>query len=154
MLKTDRGANRTLFVRRRYRSPEYSNSFQKSDADWVHLLRPEKADGGTPAVQDTSLSEVFFRPDPYADVVLKSNYPTVRVEGKSVQISALKQSEDGTDLVLRFYNYGSQEETVKVRAKGGIYQSNMAEDKKEFIGTDHVKLSVNPKQIITLRIEK
>jgi len=115
---------------------------------------PKKLTGGRPAVQDTSLSEVFFRPDPYADVVLKSNYPTVRVEGKSVQISALKQSEDGTDLVLRFYNYGSQEETVKVRAKGGIYQSNMAEDKKEFIGTDHVKLSVNPKQIITLRIEK
>ena len=112
-----------------------------------------KFSGGRTAVQDSALEELFYRPDPYAEVALQNDQPTVAVEGAHIQVSALKQAEDGNGLVLRFWQYGDTEETVTVTAQGNIYRSSMSEKQAELLGKDQITLTVGSKKIVTLRIQ-
>lgn len=107
--------------------------------------------GGRPAVQDTELSELFFRPDPYAEVALDGEH-LVSHTGRHILSSAFKLAEDGNGFILRLFNYGETTENVAVSAKGKIFLDGMAEDKAEFLGENTAEISFNPKKIITLRI--
>lgn len=112
-----------------------------------------KFSGGRTAVQDSSLEELFYRPSPYPKAALQDNQSAVQVQGRCIQVSALKQAEDGNGLILRFWQYGDTEEPVTVTAHGNIYRSNMAEDQNELLGREQVKLTAGPKKIVTLRIQ-
>lgn len=112
-----------------------------------------KFSGGRTAVQDSALEELFYRPDPYAEVALQNGQPTVAVKGAHIQVSALKQAEDGNGLVLRFWQYGDTEEMVTVTAQGNIYRSSMSEKQAELLGKDQITLTVGSKKIVTLRIQ-
>ena len=112
-----------------------------------------KFSGGRTAVQDSALEELFYRPDPYADVAMQSNQSAVQVSGEHIQITALKKAEDGKGLVLRFFQYGDADETVTVTANGNIYRSSMSEKQAELLGKDEITLTVGTKKIVTLRIQ-
>ena len=112
-----------------------------------------KFSGGRTAVQDSALEELFYRPDPYADVAMQSNQSAVQVLGEHIQITALKEAEDGNGLVFRFWQYGDDDETVTVTARGIIYRSGMSEKTAELLGKDEITLTVGSKKIVTLRIQ-
>ena len=99
------------------------------------------------------MEELFYRPDPYADVAMQSNQSAVQVSGEHIQITALKKAEDGKGLVLRFFQYGDADETVTVTANGNIYRSSMSEKQAELLGKDEITLTVGTKKIVTLRIQ-
>lgn len=110
--------------------------------------------GGRTAVQDTTLEDFFYLPDYWPEAMVKDNASSVTVSGEGIAVSALKQSEDANGIVLRFYNYSEKESTAEISACGNIYRSDMAEESRKLSGKDNVKLSVAPKEIVTLYIEK
>ncbi len=110
--------------------------------------------GGRPAVQDSAYSELYYLPDPWQDITVKDNTPALTVKGESIAVSAVKLSEDEKGTVVRFYNYSDTDRIAHISVCGNIYRSDMAEKLKEQIGKDRVELTVSPKKIITLYIEK
>lgn len=109
--------------------------------------------GGRPAVQDTSLAELFYLPDPFEAVLLPNNRPLLSVSGRTIWVSAFKMAENGQGLVVRLFHYGTAPEEVTVRIRGMIYCSDMAEKSRRLLGTDAVTLSMQPKKIVTLFID-
>ncbi len=111
-----------------------------------------KFTGGRPAVQDSKISELFFREDPYSKVSLCDG-ALVSVDNEAVSVSAFKLSEDGKCLVLRLFNTSNREASCKVCINGKIHLSDMNEKGKELVGTNSVTLDMRPKQIITLLVD-
>ena len=68
----------------------------------------DSADGrkftsGRPCVQDTEVTEIFFRPLPAGTALLPAEYSLLKLRGNAV-FSALKRSERRDEAVLRLYN--------------------------------------------------
>ena len=51
-----------------------------------------KFSGGRTAVQDNALEELFYRPDPYADVAMQSNQSWSAGIVSTIQITGIKES--------------------------------------------------------------
>lgn len=109
--------------------------------------------GGSPAVQDTELEELFYLPDYYEDALMADNQPPVSVAGKFIHMSAMKLSEDKKGIVLRFYNSSDSDTVATLRYRKKIYQTNMQETDRTFLGEGTVEIPVKSKEIITTYLE-
>ena len=109
--------------------------------------------GGRPCVQDTELSEFFYLPDLYPEVAIKNNVPAIKVEGKGIQVTAFKRSENGNGLILRVVNLSDEDAVAKITAKGKIFKTTMAEIKRSFVDFDNAEFTLTPKKILTLLID-
>ena len=62
-----------------------------------------KFTSGRPCVQDTEVTEIFYRPLPAGTVLLPAEHSLLSLHGGAV-FSALKRSEQRDEAVLRLYN--------------------------------------------------
>ena len=106
-----------------------------------------KLSGGRSAVQDTSLAEVFYLPDPYEAVRVESGQSALKVEGDGVTVTAFKMLEDESGLLVRVCNYSSKARDAKLAIGGTIYNSRMDETVGEKLGENELSFCMKPKEI-------
>lgn len=96
---------------------------------------------------------------PVAEGVLESSCPIVKIEPDSLQLTALKPSEDGSGMVLRIFN--SEDEPVQARISFGVpvtaaHRVNLLEEIQADLPV-HSKasldLKVRGKEIVSIRVE-
>lgn len=96
---------------------------------------------------------------PVAEGVLESSRPIVKIEPDSLQLTALKPSEDGSGMVLRIFN--SEDEPVQARISFGVpvtaaHRVNLLEEIQADLPV-HSKasldLKVRGKEIVSIRVE-
>lgn len=75
---------------------------------------------GRPAVQDSRLEEYFYYPSPYGDTAIADNHAALTVAGRGITVTALKQAETGSGLILRTVNLSSTAETCNITAPGAL----------------------------------
>lgn len=114
--------------------------------------------GGRPCVQDSELSEIFYRPDPYENMELPHRLALCKVDAPAMVMTAMKQSVDGRGLVLRIYNVSNQSKSGKISFGIGISKVDKCRldetVKEELTVTDStVTVTAGPKEIITLKIQ-
>lgn len=115
--------------------------------------------GGRPAVQDTSIAELFYQDIPYADVELENSGFGFGIEGVGLQVTALKKAYDRSGYILRFFNPKENEINAvvdfgKLMAKE-IWKTNLMETAREKMKLvdNSIRLCVKAKEIVTLFIE-
>ncbi|MBS7262041.1 MAG: hypothetical protein KIG36_00315 [Eubacteriales bacterium] len=113
---------------------------------------PCKFLGGKAAVQDSSVKEVFVRPDRFPKVRLPEGEPILKLEmADSIVVSAFKQSEDGRGFILRLVNLDAVPAKAFIAAKGyGFTDCWMSEKPIASLGRNKVELTLAPKQIRTI----
>ena len=114
----------------------------------------KKFSGGRTAVQDTRLSELFYLPDDNAALRVADNKPAVEIAGEGVLVTAFKKAEDGQGLILRLLNYSESEQTAVVTAAARGSLTTMSEEGQTYIGEGRIALSLKPKELATLRLDK
>lgn len=134
--------------------PQYVKAFRTPLKAMCVPADRKRFTGGRTAVQDTRLSELFYLPEAYPDVWLRQNQSQVLLEGRNLTVSALKLGEDRSGVIFRFYNYGVEKEIASVTAEGEIYRTNMAENEKEYLGSNFIKMEVGAKKVVTLYIQR
>ena len=96
---------------------------------------------------------------PVAEGVLESNRSIVEIEPESLQLTALKPSEDGSGMVLRFFN--SVNEPVQARISFGVpvtaaHRVNLLEEIQADLtvhGKASLDLKVRGKEIVSISVE-
>ena len=143
----------------------FSGDFEKDDilneslkmrnplVSYCNCVDRKHFSGGRPAVQGTALDGLYYLPDFYENSEVLDNKPALEITGDGISVSAFKKSEDRQGYILRFFNYSEKNQTAFVKIKGKIYQTNMAEEEKEYLSNDELSVDVAPKKIITLYIE-
>ncbi len=119
---------------------------------------PLKFSGGRPCVQESDLSEIFFRPDPYAAVALPPSLSLCEINDPAMVMTALKAAERGPAMVLRFYSLAAEPRQVAVRfpavAVKYVEKCRLDETMPERLRVrDHaVTVSAGPREIVTLKL--
>lgn len=106
-----------------------------------------KLSGGRTAVQDTSLSEIFWLPDPHEEVKIESGHSALSVEGDGVAVTAFKMLEDESGLLVRVCNFSSKAREGRITIEGDIYNSRMDETQGEKLGENELTVCLKPKEI-------
>ena len=132
--------------------PIYSKEFRNPIIPFFAPCDRKKFAGGRTAVQDTKLEEIFYLPDPYLDVKIPNNKPLIEIKGDGVVLTALKKSEDGTGVIARLINLSNKSVNAEICMMGEIYISDMSEERHEYLAKDNIKLSLNAKKILTLKV--
>ena len=132
--------------------PNISLRFRAPLLGFVSCCDTKKFTGGRPCVQDSDLTELFYRPDAYPGVCIPSNVSTLCVEGEGIAISALKQAEDEEGQILRLYNTTNQSQEIKISMKGKIFETNLSETEHVLLSENTISQTILPKQIKTYRI--
>lgn len=96
---------------------------------------------------------------PAAEGVLESNGQIVEIEPDSLQLTALKPFEDGSGMVLRFFN--SADEPVRARISFGVpvtaaHRVNLLEQVQADLvvhSEASINLKVQGKEIVSIRVE-
>lgn len=115
----------------------------------------KKFTGGRPQVQDTDIAELFFREDKYKNISLAKSGQLFKINGDAMTVSALKQSEDGSLMLIRAYNTSDKETdfTVEINTDTEkVYSLSMSEKilKEEALSGKIVNINVKPREIVTL----
>lgn len=112
--------------------------------------------GGRPAVQDTSIAEVFYQPIPHAEVQLARESSKFYLEGEGLHVSAFRKAFDRSGYILRFYN-ATEEVAEGILHMGNfqisnIWKTNLAETARNELKIidNKISLSVKAKEIVTL----
>jgi alpha-mannosidase len=125
------------------------------------LVQSEPADahkfsGGRPAVQDTSIAELFYREIPYADVHMELKGHGITLDNDNLLITAFKKSYDRSGYILRFYNLKNH--SVDTILKFGrlnisrVWKTNLRETVREELQIldNEISIHVKEKEIVTL----
>ncbi len=81
----------------------------------------------------------------------------VALEPANLLLTAMKQAEDGTDLILRFYEFAGQKTAARITLPPGVeevWDANLMEQPGEKLSSEGktVEVSVKPYEIKTLRL--
>lgn len=115
--------------------------------------------GGRPAVQDSAITEIFYREKPNANIVLPHDLKLFDVKGKGIVVSAVKKCENGDGAVIRLYNSSSQESEFEFTYFKPLKQAvklNMREEadvELNFKENSIDPITIKPKEIYTLTIK-
>ena len=113
----------------------------------------KKFTGGRTTVQGTNLLELFFRKDPYADVLIDEK-PVFALSNKKLVISAFKQAESGNGYVLRIFNPERTAQKTAVRFDGALALTTAAEQTYEEFKSGGTEFELAPKEFKTIIMRK
>ncbi|GBC71988.1 Mannosylglycerate hydrolase [Candidatus Calditenuaceae archaeon HR02] len=90
---------------------------------------------------------------------LPKTYSFIYVDGDDAPATAVKQAEDSTDIVLRFYEPHGREATVTLRVAPGVKEAQEADllerpTKPLIIENNQLKLTLKPHEIKTILIRR
>jgi len=111
--------------------------------------------GGRPAVQESDIREVFYKPDRWPELKLPSQSSALRIDGGNVQVSAVYHVEG--KLVLRLYNPSGKEADCIVAPKGKCIAAWYLDGLDQLTGElrvagNSVVLAIAPKKIVTVAL--
>ena len=123
-----------------------------------NCIDPKKFTGGRPCVQDSEVSEIFFRPDPYKKLHLPSEKSFLKIDNKSIVLTAFKKSEKNNNLIIRCFNSTTKKQKAKFKlgfTSKKIYKTLLSEKRTESIKFENDKFSVffKPKEIVTIEVK-
>ena len=130
---------------------EYSSVFRNPILSMAVPGDSHRFTGGRPAVQDSTISELFFREDKYSNVCI-TNDMVLNCSNNLVSVTAFKMATDNDGIIVRLYNTSSSKLNTKVTIKGEIFASNMNESILEPLGKNEVTVDIRGKQILTLYV--
>jgi alpha-mannosidase len=89
---------------------------------------------------------------------LGKQHSYLEVEPENVIVTAWKKSEDGNDLIIRFYEWQGQEKDVKLTVQGGLNSAaevNLMEEMPQTISVhdDAVTVHTKPYEIKTVKVQ-
>jgi alpha-mannosidase len=120
----------------------------------------EKFSGGRPCVQDSDISEIFFREDRYAKMALPVEASLFHYNNKNILLIACKKAQNSDNLVFRLLNTSILSETCIIDTGFKIKIANISNLQEEKIqrlknvSDSQFEINFKPKQLITLVIEK
>jgi alpha-mannosidase len=97
-----------------------------------------KFSGGRPCVQDSDISEIFFRDDPNKHIHLPVEKSLLECGNENIQFIACKMAEAGGGLVIRMLNLENLKQTCTMRFGFQAKSANLVNLKEE--GTDKLKI--------------
>ena len=120
----------------------------------------KKFSGGRPCVQDSDLSEIFFREDPNKDIKLTRENSLFEYSNKNILFIACKKAENNDDLVIRLLNIADTKQSCSLNFGFHVTNANLINLKEEKIkklssgNLAQIKLDFKPKQLISLIVAK
>ncbi len=122
-------------------------------------VNPNKFIGGRPFVQGPGMPDLFYRPLPFADVVLPLDATLLKMDNQNLILTALKGTEamDGCQ-ILRFYNSTSTEQTCKIHFTGRLTLAEETDLRERTVRAltivrgHEIRIHALPKQIVTLKV--
>ena len=136
--------------------PDYAAD--KGEHEFTYSLLPHKGD----FIEGKTVQEAFDLNQPMEAVEGILRMPTeagkgmVRLEGAHVELDALKKSEDGKYLVLRFHEYAGAKGNVVVDTGFQVKahaESDLMERPQEEFRQGEIRLAVKPYEIKTLLLD-
>ena len=132
-------------------------SFLNPPLSYSDSWNVRKYSGGRPCVQDSDLSEIFYRHDPYEKVKLPLDQSLCRIDNPVMVMTAMKQAENGQGFILRLYNVSSRPQNSKISLGTAIRRvekcrlDETVQQELEIAGSS-VMIKAGPKEIITLKL--
>jgi alpha-mannosidase len=88
---------------------------------------------------------------------LPAEYSFVSIEPENLIVTALKEEEDGKDMVIRFYEFGGRKTTARIALPSGVaevFDANLMEQKGAKVAFDGktALVEVKPNEITTLEL--
>ena len=91
--------------------------------------------------------------------VLPSEHSFVQVDSQNVVLTALKKSEDGDALILRFYEWAGQNGSVKLSVPAGVVSAATTDLMENAVGTplaissgQPIQVPVHPYEIVSVKL--
>ncbi len=120
---------------------------------------PNKFVGGRPFVQGPGMPDLFYRPMPYAEVVVPLDGTLFAADNPNLVLTAMKGSEamDGCQ-ILRFYNSTSEKQACKLRFTGRLVLAEETDLRERTVRPltvvrgHEISVDALPKQIVTLKV--
>ena len=120
----------------------------------------QKFSGGRPCVQDSEISEIFFREDPNKNIKLPAENSLFSCSNETILFIACKKAENSDDFVIRLLNPANDKQSCSLNFGFHVTNANLINLKEEKIKkisvTDlaQIKLDFRPKQLISLIIAR
>ena len=136
----------------------YAQEFLTPILTHFNNINPKKFTGGRPCVQDSELTEIFYRSDPYAKLSLPSEKSLLRINNKNIVLTALKKAEKNDTVIIRCYNSSSEKQQLKIKLGfivNKAFKINMSESgtgKLLATNTNTIKTNIKQKEIVTIEI--
>jgi alpha-mannosidase len=117
-----------------------------------------KFTGGRPCVQDSDISEIFYREDPNKHIELPGKNSFLQCNNKRILLVACKKAEKNNDFVIRLLNVGDSNQVCKINFGFQVksaHLANLKEEKKDKIEIEELKqirLEFKPGEIISIII--
>ena len=143
------------------RSPEWPDPHaDEGTHEFTYSLIPHAGDwreAGTERAAYELNSGVRAVAAPSHAGTLPAVHSFVGLEPANLLLTAMKQAEDGTDLILRFYEFAGQKTTARITLPPGVegvWDANLMEQPGEKLTSDGktVAVEVKPYEIKTLRL--
>ena len=111
-----------------------------------------KLAGGRPAVQDTTIAEYYYLPDPFPALRLQSDKPIIELDmDPGVIMTAFKLANCRGGCVLRLLNLNESDAAASVNADGMISRTTLSEETDT--PTSDKRFTLGKKKLVTLRIQ-
>jgi len=110
-----------------------------------------KFTGGRPAVQDTKITELFYKVDKYANKRIPAE-SVLSVSNPLLLVTAFKRAEDNSAWIVRIFNATDKQQDAVLNTIGDIHSSDMNEEIFDVLGTNEAKIILRPKEISTFYI--
>lgn len=136
-----------------------SKEFQNPVLCCYQPVDTRKFVGGRPAVQDSAVTEIFYREDDFTHIVLPFEERLFDINGKEVVVSAVKKCENDDRIIVRLYNSSSEEsefEMIYFKPLKSANKLNMREETMEelnFNGNRIGPIAIKSKEIYTIGIK-
>ncbi len=117
-----------------------------------------KLAGGRPFVQDSDVSEIFYRENKKPGIHLPLEQQLFDLSNEDIQLSCLKKKEKGDSIIVRVYNLACENRSFAMSAFIDIkeaYRVNLKEERHAKIKVNERALEViamKPKEILTLEL--
>jgi alpha-mannosidase len=110
-----------------------------------------------PGLQEAPWADFFFRPDPFAGVILPREAGMLALKGRGMVVTALKPAEDGKGLVVRAYNSTGNPEKF-VLSLPGIKSARLLNLEEKLlkplaINQGKLEMEAGPFEILTIGLE-
>lgn len=125
---------------------------------YYHSVDEKKFVGGRAFVQDSDLSELFFREKKYPLLKLKMEERFFSIDSDRVVLSCVKLKEGSLSKILRVYNISKTSEIFNITFRQSIndaYIVNLKEERQENIHVSNNEIrnmNIGPKDILSIEI--
>lgn len=132
--------------------PFCAKQFRTPMLSYFTACDTRKFTGGSPTVQDSELSELFFLPDQYSEIKIEDNRSYVQVMGEGILVTALKKAEEEDGIICRFLNYSDYCTQVRIESKMKIIECSFAEQPINQEMNESICCEMSSKKIRTFKM--